>query len=327
MTQPPPALPLKARAAALLSRLSYRVRHFHVENKGLKLLSVLLAFLLFAVSRQPQREVLLVGVPIVYANLRAGLEISGDVPATASVRLRGPQDVVRSILPNQLEVVADLGGKAPGERTVQLQPSETDHQNVRVLRIEPASVELKLEPTVRKRVPVEAQFTGRVADGHERYGYRVEPPTVEIEGPESRVGAVTRVVTEGVPLDGLQANFSTDVDLDLHRQGVRLLARGPVRVTVEVGERRVERVFTDVPVVWPDKPADARLLTPRVTVTLRGPRSALESLGAQSLQAEIHTSGLPQVVEHVTPKISWPAALGAKAEVVKVEPREVTVRR
>jgi hypothetical protein len=328
MTEAPPtSRRLRAQASSLFARLAYRVRHFHVENKGLKLLSLLLAFLLFAVSRQPQREVLLPGVPIIYANVPPGLEISGDVPATASVRLRGPQDVVRAVTANQLEVVADLTDKLPGERAVQLKPADTGHQNIRVLRIEPTSVELRLEPTRRKPVPVEARFIGQPAPGFERYGHRVEPGAVEIEGPESRVAAVTRVQTESISLDGRRETFTANVDLDLHQQGVRALTTGPFRFTVEIGEQRAERVFTDVPVAWPDQPPHARLLTPRLNVTLRGPRSVVAALKAEDVKAEIRTTGVPEIVEHLRPKITWPAEVGAKIELVSVNPGEVKVRR
>lgn len=309
------------------ARLAYRLRHLHVENKGLKLLSVLLAFLLFVVSRQPMREVLLVGVPIVYSNIRDHVEISSEVPATANVRLRGPQDVVRSITSNQMEVVADLSNRAPGVRSIQLKPAEGGPRNVQVLRIEPASVELRLEPTERKRVPVVARFTGNPAPGFELYNSSVEPATAEVEGPASRVAEVARVLTESVPLDGRREGFTTNVDLDLHRQGVRLVTAGPFRLTAQIGEQRLERVFSDVPVVWPDRPPHGRLLTPHVKVTLRGPRKMVESMNPQDLKAEIYTANVPSIVEHLTPNIVWPAALGANLEVVSVSPKEVTVKR
>src|SRR5437868_11709516 len=87
-----------------LSRFFNRLRHYHIENKGLKLLALLIAFLLFIASRQPISDVRLVGVPLEFRGIKQGLEISGDVSQTVSVRLRGPQDVMRNIMPNQLAV-------------------------------------------------------------------------------------------------------------------------------------------------------------------------------------------------------------------------------
>jgi hypothetical protein len=134
-----------------VSRLVSHLRHYRIENKGLKLLALLVAFLLFAVSRPPTRDVLLVGVPLEFRGLAPGMEIGGDVAQTVSVRLRGPQDVVRSILPSQIAVTADLSDKEPGERVVQLKAADVSRPDrVEVLRIEPASIKLRIEPTTGK---------------------------------------------------------------------------------------------------------------------------------------------------------------------------------
>src|SRR5262249_58589500 len=50
-------------------RFFHRLRHARVENKGLKALSLLLAVLLFIVSRQPIIELLLISLPIEYHGL------------------------------------------------------------------------------------------------------------------------------------------------------------------------------------------------------------------------------------------------------------------
>src|ERR1044072_3823393 len=109
MTRRPPV----PRLSSLLSlsnwsQLFNRLRHYHIENKGLKLLALLIAFLLFIASRQPMSDVRLVGVPLEFRGIKEGWEISGDVSQTVSVRLHGPQDVIRNLMPNQLAVVATL---------------------------------------------------------------------------------------------------------------------------------------------------------------------------------------------------------------------------
>src|SRR5215510_16017523 len=105
---------------AILSPIAPRAR----RKQGLKALSLLLAVLLFIVSRQPIIDLRLVGVPIEYRGLSPGVKIVGSAEQTVSVRLSGPRDIVRSLTPNQLLVIADLSGKEPGERVVQLKMDE-----------------------------------------------------------------------------------------------------------------------------------------------------------------------------------------------------------
>src|SRR5262249_33405824 len=122
------------------------------EIKGLKALSLLLAVLLFVVSRQPVIDLRMVGVPIEYRGLSPGVRIVGAAEQTVSVRLSGPRDIVRSLTPNQLLVIADLRGKEPGEKVVHLQVDESSlPDNVKVIQIEPASIRIKSETSSQDR--------------------------------------------------------------------------------------------------------------------------------------------------------------------------------
>lgn len=206
-----------------------------VENWHLKLLSLAVAFALFAVSRQPDHEVLLANVPLEFIHLAPGLEISGEPPAAVNVRLRGPRDLVQGLTANQLAVQADLINKTAGERVIQLKAADVQKpEKVEVRRLDPPTVELKLELTKRKTVPVEPQFIGSVGHGYEYFVTGLEPSVVEIEGPESKVEQVDKVLTESVRITGRHESFQLQVDLETSRQGVRLTKLAPAHLTVEV---------------------------------------------------------------------------------------------
>ncbi len=209
------------------------------ENGRLTLMSLGVAFLLFVVSRQPDRDIMLVGVPLEFTNIPAGLEISSEVPTAVNLRLRGPRDLVQGLTANELEVKADLSQKTAGERVVQLKATDVLHPDkVQVRRIEPAKVELKLEPTHRKTIPVEPQFEGQPAEGFERLSWRCEPAKIEIEGPESRVANVTKLLTETVQLAGRQSSFQLQIDLETGREHVRLVRPTQVQIQVEIGTKK-----------------------------------------------------------------------------------------
>jgi YbbR domain-containing protein len=236
-----------AKSARPLTRSLVWLRRNVQEHWHLKLLSVVVAFALFAVSRQPSHEIMLVNVPLEFINIAPGLEISGEIPAAVNVRLRGPRDLVQGITANQLEVKADLSNKTAGERIVQLKPSDvTKPDKVEVRRIEPPTVELELEPTRRKVVRIEAQFVGTVPDGYEHLATHLEPKIVEIEGPESRVKEVTNILTESVPLTERRANFQMLVDLETGKQGVRIINTSPVQLMVEIAAKKLPQEV-DIP--------------------------------------------------------------------------------
>jgi YbbR domain-containing protein len=306
------------------ARLFHRLRHLRIENKGLKALSLLLAVLLFVVSRQPVIDLRLVGVPIEYRGLSPGVKIVGDAEQTVSLRLSGPRDIVRSLTPNQLLVVADLSGKEPGERVVQLKVDESFlPDNVKVMQIEPPSIRIKLEPNVTKRVRVEAKFGGSVAEGREFYGVELYPTEVEIEGPKSIIDKMERVSTEKVSLDARGADFQTSVEVDVPQDSLRVKTPGRVELLVKIGEERLVRHFAAAPVQWIDKSAAGWLLTKTVRLEVYGPKSAVEALRADDLRVEVKTANLPPNVTSVTPQVQLPANI----EIRKIIPREVKVKR
>jgi len=239
------------------------------------------------------------------------------------VRLSGPRDIVRSLTPNQLLVIADLSGKEPGERVVQLKMDEGFlPDNVKVMQIEPASIRIKLEPNLTKLLRVEAQLSGEVAEGREFYGVELYPREVEIEGPQSVVGKMERVLTEKVSLEGRDADFQTSVEFEIP-QDSRVKTSGRIKLSVKIGEERLLRRFANAPVRWIDKGAAGWLLTKTVQLEVVGPKSVVESLRADDLRVEVKTASLPPGVTSLTPLVQLPANI----EIRNITPREVKVKR
>jgi len=306
------------------ARFFHRLRHIRIENKGLKALSLLLAILLFIVSRQPIVDLRLTGVRIEYRGLSPGVKVVGDAEQTVSLRLSGPRDIVRSLTPSQLLVIADMSGKEPGERVVQLKVDESSlPDNVKIMEIEPASIRIKLEPNVTKRLRVEARLTGSVAEGREFYSAELHPGEVEIEGPQSIVDKMDRVLTEAVSLDRRVADFQTSVEVELQQDSLRVKTPGPIELSVKIGEERLSRSFTGAPVQWVDKGATGWLLTKTVRLEVYGPKSAVEALRPDDLRVEVKTASLPPDVTTLTPQVQLPANI----EIRKIFPKEVKVKR
>ncbi|MEK7829683.1 MAG: CdaR family protein, partial [Acidobacteriota bacterium] len=306
------------------SRLWQRLRHLRIENKGLMLMSLLLAVALFAISRQPLSDVKLFNVPLEYRGQRPDVEISGDITEMVSVRVHGPRDVVRSLLPTQLAVIADLSSKEAGERVVQLRPGDVSlpDNNIRVVQIEPASIRLVLEPKVKKRVSVEAQFIGRLADGLELYGSSAEPDPIEIEGAESQVNKVGRLLTETVNLNGRSKSFQAMVDVETPHTSLRVLTTTPIKLSVEIGERRSFKRFAAIPVQSRNPGQMSKLLTKTVEVELYGPNSALDVLQPKDLHVEIAPDTATGATI-ATLKVILPANSSHHIEVLKIIPNEV----
>jgi hypothetical protein len=304
----------------------HSIVNYRVENPGLKLLALVLATLLFAISRQPISEVRLVGVQLEYRGLAQGLEISGgEVNETVSVRLRGPRDLVRNIMPNQVAVVADMSNKEPGDRVIQLKTRDVSApEGIEVLQIDPGTIRLRLEPTTRKRVKVVPDLVGQVKEGFEIYHVSIDPPMVEIQGPESQVAQVESVSTESIQLFERTSSFAASVDADHPNHSIRVVTQRLISLSFEIGESRSHRKLT-VPVSW--ESAGSRLLTPTVTVDLYGPRTLIESIAPESVRVEMQSAEVTGDEGHGVPKVILPAEIRNRVEITGMTPPEIRFKR
>lgn len=315
------------------TRWYQRLTHFTLaewKSAGLKLLSLLLAFILFLISRQPFSDMRLVGVPVEFTGLQQGMEIVGDenVTPTVSVRLRGPRDVVRGLLPNQLAVTANLSNKEPGERVVQLKPQNVlVPDGIEVMQIEPANIRLQLEHTSQKMVQVEPQFLGTPPDNFEIYQVQIEPPLLGIEGPQSYLANLTQVKTESINLREQRHSFKTTLDVELPQPSLRVINRASVTLTVELGERRTSRTLNDLPIQMMGASGSLRASTKVVSVTLFGPQSVVENLHANDVRVEANLAELPVNSDTLPVRLRLPGNLTKQVEIKSLNPSSITIKR
>jgi len=258
----------------------------------LKLLAVLLAFLVWlAVTRQhliPQVYDVPLGV-----QLSDNLILTGEIPTRVTVRLRGPEGLMRGIDALGLEVRIDLDD-AVGERNVLLQRENVfgAPKGVDVEVIEPDRLTLTVAHRTSKRVTVEPTFLGEPAEGFALYGSRILPDALVVVGPQEEVEVVVRLRTDEIQLDGRTSSFSQRVGAIPESPDVRILNPRDLEVLVEIDEAPVDAVFEDVPVTLSGQAYEAEVDPSTVKVTLSGPPALLSRLQPQNLRAVADVSDL-----------------------------------
>lgn len=109
------------------------------QHAGLKIGALLIAAALWiAYHSQPLVESSY-NVPLLLENIPSGLEVTGDVPSTVLVRVRGRLGRLRPRDPGDLNVIADFTHAHAGTQLLPLVPSDSD-----IVAISPAQVEFAL---------------------------------------------------------------------------------------------------------------------------------------------------------------------------------------
>jgi YbbR domain-containing protein len=258
---------------------------FPIRNVGLKLLSIVVAVLLWLVVAVDPVVERTVRVGLELQRTPDGLELVGNIPDTVSVRLRGPASRLSELGPADIAVIVDLDGARPGRRLFTLTATDvTVPYGLEVMQIAPASLALSFEPLARRVVPVRPQIEGTPVPGHSVTNVSVSPSQVRIAGPESAIAGVSEVITEAVSVERATTLVREVVALEVPESGVRLdSGPGTAVVTVTVSTDTIERTVAGVPIAVRGGPPGLQPAPASAAVTVQGAPAVVRALTPQDI--------------------------------------------
>jgi hypothetical protein len=102
-------------------------------------------------------------------------------------------------------------------------------------------VTVTLEKTLRQEAPVIATIEGRPAAGFIVARVRVEPATLTVTGPETRLKSGVSVVTDRISVEGRAAGFEQEVGVRVADADVRLVEARRVKVVLTIDPADLDR--------------------------------------------------------------------------------------
>ena len=160
-------------------------------NWPLKLLAASLAFAIWVFVSGEERGVKDFEVPL-DLQLPDNLALLEGPQATVSVRLRGPEGLIRGGRPVGMELRVKLNDLPAGTQEIQLAKTDLSGvpRGVDVDYIDPPSVQVQLDERGKLRFPIDVTFLGQPPQGYAFYGARVTPDELTLEGPKSQLSLV-----------------------------------------------------------------------------------------------------------------------------------------
>ena len=184
------------------------------ENWTLKLLSLVFALVLWMFIMGERRLEVGYRVPLEVQNIPAGLMIANEVPSLVDVRVSGPRTLLMKVSEGDISIAVDLTDLQPGLTTFKrLEERLNLPSGLRVTRLSPSFIDLKLERIKDKRVPIKIALQGDPLQGYQVGKVRATPDKVVISGAETELKSVREVTTEPIDLNGVNQSFSLIVPL------------------------------------------------------------------------------------------------------------------
>ena len=286
------------------------------RNIGLKVAALGLGTLIWFTVSGPRVERTISGVPVIYRNVPASLEIS-DQTEEASVHVRGTDSQIRRLQPGDLVVEIDLAGERPGLVVLPLRTDQvTVPFGIDVTEVSPGAVTLTLEESASVEVQVRPTVDGKPAPGFVEAGITVDPATVTVVGPARRLKTTTSAITQRVSIEGARETVTQTVTVGVIDPGLRLKEPRTARVAVRI-EKVEDRTTSGARVVFRGllKGRRAVVSPESVTVTVRCPAEALArlpqsawvpfvdvtALKSGNFTLPVHIESLPNCTAAVTP--------------------------
>ena len=293
-----------------------RIRHV-----GLKIVSLVLATLLWLVVSGEQTVERALRVPLEFTNLPSQLEFVGEPLTTVDVRVRGSSGTLSRIAAGELSAVLDVRTARAGDRLFHLTAEDVRAPfGVEVVQVTPTSVSLKFEESVSKTVVVSARIEGEPASGFTVDGVTVEPSSIAIVGPASALDDLTEAITEPISVAGASRPVVEEVTIGVASPVVRLRQPQNARVTVSIAAAPDEWSVHGVSVRVQNGHPSATVSPADVTVRVRGPRDSKET-DPSRYSAAIDLAGLAAGRHLVPVRVEPPTGIG----LLRVDPAEVAV--
>lgn len=208
------------------------------ENWALKLLSLVFALILWFFVMGERKLERSYAVPLEMKNVPAAMMVANDVPSEVEVRISGPRTLLMNLHAEDLRIVVDLQDLSVGLTSFKrLEERLNIPAPLKVTRLSPSYVDVKVERIAVKKVPVKAILKGRPAAGFWVVKVSAVPETVVVEGAESELNALQQVETTPLSIAGATGNLVEALPIGYRGKFSWLKKPQNIEVKVTIGQR------------------------------------------------------------------------------------------
>jgi YbbR domain-containing protein len=270
------------------------------RNTTPKIVAILFALVLWMYVMgevNPETEIVLNDIKVQLLNVEelksSGLVIIDQKDFNVDVKVAGRRNEVYQISPKDIKVTADLRGFNQGVNSIPLEISQP--VNITIKDIRPQQIKVRLDKVVQKQKDVEIVRNGIAAQGYEPGDMTITPRQILVEGPETKVNSVAKVIGE-INIDGSKENVRNDVPLKAVDDEGKEIAGVDVKtkyVNVYVPILRVKNVDIKPQIIGTVKEGYkiTKIEVDPAVVTLKGKEKEIESYG-EVLTETINVEGL-----------------------------------
>ncbi len=263
------------------------IRDLFVRNFHLKVIAFLLTMAIYLWVSEDRETQVIAAAPLHISVPESQILLEPNIDKV-KVTLRGRWSTLNQFDQTDMQPVRlELSKSDDGS----LVPITADNVQVpaglRVISLEPSFVRVDLEDRVDKRIDVQPRIVGRTRDSYVVGEVDVEPPRVEIAGPENVMKTVDAISTETIDVTGRARTFQKKIQLQPDHPQISYDLDEPLTVTVPIRTEEIQRTLEDVSVEPVNTTYRASIDPRELDLILRGPQALVESIDRDEIHAII----------------------------------------
>jgi hypothetical protein len=210
------------------------LRRLASRNLGLKAVALALAVAAWWFVAGESKVLVSFTIPLEIRNVPKELTMTNKPERQVEVRLSGPSSLLSGMRPSEISAGVDLSAARAGrqyftldDRAVKVPPG------IKVQRIFPPSIEVILDRTERRTVPVTARIGGGAAVRRRVAKVEIDPPSVEVEALAEEFSRMQVVYTEEVVPERTEGAYSAIARVETREPHAKIVGDPNVRVKIQ----------------------------------------------------------------------------------------------
>jgi len=165
------------------------------------------------------------------------MEILDTSVNAVRLEISGSGVLLKRLQPEQVSVKLDLRKGTPGANPFTITPENVSLPPGVVLKdVKPPVVEVTLDRTVKKELPVQVDWIGKLQDHYVIAQVKIDPPRVQVSGSSRVLSDVSSIYTEKISVDHINRSGTLGAKLVSSPPSLKL-AQDKVTVEYIVKER------------------------------------------------------------------------------------------
>ena len=162
-------------------------------------------------------------IPLEYNKRDPNMEIIETSVNDIRLQLGGSRALLKSIRPDQVQVRLDLDNAVAGKNTFSItQENITLPPGITLRKITPSVIEATLEITIKKELPIQADWVGKLPENILMSEVALVPETITVTGGNRILDNISTIYTEKIPLDNIRNSGEITVNPVLNPASLKI---------------------------------------------------------------------------------------------------------